>query len=260
MKKYGTHPNLDLDAIASLSALGADWIDIELIPAGADQAPDGLRMVDHPLGEKGILDDDGKQHSAFASLPETADLVDSRLTAEIDEADSTGRVINPRFSLQEIVAALGSWLRDKEPNREDVDRRKYEIMAPIVQALAQSERDKIRAEKEAEQITRITTPAGHTFAVLNGVQATPQLGVTLNEQGCCGAVYRDGLNLGVTRYPGRDEPDLRLLADHLPGWFIHPAGFLACWGSRKSPAETAPPEGTPGDLANIVFLLERVFS
>ena len=72
-------------------------------------------------------------------------------------------------------------------------------------------------------------------------------------------VFRDGPNLGVTRYPGRVNPDLCRLAPALPGWFIHPAGVLACWGSRKSPSAGSPPGGGPDDVESLLALLLAAF-
>lgn len=261
------HVNPDLDACACVALAGVHPDDVHFLPAGAPAIPHvcpccgrrltgNERVLDHPLGEKGRLEANGVRHAAACSMPE-ARYADPKLLAEVDEQDSTGLVREPRFSLAQVVAAVKRDLsaqgyRDAEHNRLVV-----EIMGTVIRGLNQIHTDRVAAEALMPSIP-IVEIAGHRFAVppeAIGVQTS----FALAERRVCGSIYHDGWNLGISRFAGFDAPDLRLLERHLPGWFVHSAGFLACWGSRKSPATTAPPRGTPQSQAELVALLRQVF-
>jgi hypothetical protein len=257
--RYVTHPYLDLDAVASLAVLGAAPADVAFVPAAAAFPADpDVRVVDHPAGEKGRLDDDGNRHAALLSLPEAADLDGSDLLAEVDEQDATG-TSTPRHSLARILGGVRAILRDEEGlTGSDLDRAIYAALRPVIRGLARQVRDRRAAEREADSV-RTVTIGPYRFAVDDGGGFGPMTGIVLAERGVTGLVFRDGPNLGVTRYPGLVKPDLRRPAPALPGWFIHPAGFLACWGSRKSPAPGPPPVGTPQDVEALLTMLRAAF-
>ena len=217
------------------------------------------RILDHPLGEKGRLEADGTRHSATMSMPE-AKSAHPDLLAEVEEQDSTGKVENPRFSLASILAAIRTDASNRGFRGTELDREVVRAMGAIIRGL-----NLLHAtRKEAHDViaeARIEEVGGARFAILPQGEVSPQVGIVLNEEyDVSGAIFRSGYNLGVARYPGRDTPDLRKLAQHLPGWFVHTAGFLACWGSRKSPATEAPPVETPQIQEELLALLKEVFN
>jgi len=263
------HPCPDLDACICAALAGADSGSVHFLPAGASAVPrvcpccgkhlSGTeRILDHPLGEKGRLSADGTRHSAAMSMPEAAN-AHPELLAEVEEQDSTGKVEHPRFSLASVLAAIRTDASNRGFRDTELDREVVRAMGAIVRGLNLLH----AARKKAHDViaeTRIERAGGARFAVLPEGEVSPQVGIVLNEEyDVSGAIFRSGYNLGVARYPGRETPDLRKLADRLPGWFIHTAGFLACWGSRKSPATGAPPAGTPQNQGDLLALLKEVF-
>ena len=261
------HVNPDLDACACVALAGVDPRDVHFLPAGALAIPQicpccGVhltgreRVLDHPLGEKGRLESNGMRHAAACSMPE-ARFADPKLLDEVDEQDSTGLVKEPRFSLAQVVAAVKRDLsaqgyRDAEHNRLTV-----ELMGFVFRGLNLLHADRRAAETIVETIL-IVEVAGYRFAVPPQAVGT-QVSFALAERGVCGSVYHDGWNLGISRFAGFYAPDLRLLEPHLPGWFVHSAGFLAAWGTRKSPQTCYPPRGTPQTQQELVALLRKVF-
>lgn len=265
------HPNPDLDACTCVALSGANPEDVHFLPAGSKDLPDvcpccsGLltgqeRILDHPLGEKGKLDVDGTRHAAACSMPE-AENADPRLLAEVDEQDSTGKTVNPRFALAEILAAIRTEAWDRNITGSELDRYVVDMMSRILRGINRLHAKRQDARKIIEESNlRIVQFNGFKMAVLPGEGSSPQLGITLNQElDVSGSVFQDGFDIGVTRYPGRTEPDLRKLEKYLSGWFIHSAGFLACWGSRKSPATSPPPVGTPQNQAELLTLMKKIF-
>jgi hypothetical protein len=263
------HPRPDLDACVCIALAGVSPQDVHFLPAGATEIPSvcpccgkpltgAERILDHPLGEKGRLDADGTRHSAAVSMPEASE-ADPDLLAEVEEQDSTGLVRQPRFSLARILAAVRTEVSDRGLRDVELDREVVSMMSRIIRGLNLL----YAARKSAHSViadTRITEVGGVRIAVLPEGEIPPMVGIVLNEEyDVSGAIYKSGFNLGVTRYPGRESPDLRKLQPHLPGWFVHSAGFLACWGSRKSPATSPPPAGTPQTQDELLALLRKVF-
>jgi hypothetical protein len=261
--KYVVHPRVDLDAVVSLAILGARPEEVFFVPAGAKELPAELqdaRVVDHPLGEKGRLDPNGVRHAAALSLPEARGW-SPELLAEVDEQDSSGQVKSPRFSLGAVLAAIKAAIGAESPglSGEAMDREVYRYFRPIAVGLNLLHRRREEARALLESVRIVELKDGVRVAVLNWPES-PVVGILLNEEmGCSAQIYSEGYNLGVFRYPGRTAPDLRRLADKLPGWFIHPAGFLAAWGTKKSPASSWPPKGTPQNTEQLLELLVEEF-
>jgi len=253
-----THPNIDLDAAACIAAIEVDVEDVEFVSASATELPSelkGARVVDHPLGVKGKKDADGTQHSAFASLPEVEDIRDGNLVRMVDEQDSG----DGSSGLGGIIAATRRYYITKGLSGEDLDRAILRCVIPMLKGYLIGERALSEARRAAHQIPIITI-ANFKMAIINNQEFVPMLGQVLGgEMGCVGSIFRDGFNIGITRYPGNAEPDLRRLQEHLPGWFIHSAGFLVAWGSRKAPAKEYPPEGTPRSPEELVEILRDVY-
>jgi hypothetical protein len=261
------HQNPDLDAVACVALARARIDDVHFVPA-THELPESCpchgrplradeRILDHPAGDKGRLDADGVRHAAVCSMPEAAS-ADPALLAEVDEQDSTGRIARPRYSLGDMIAAIRAEGLAEGLRGHVLDVYVVEHGARLIRGLQRLYEGRQRARQAIDAGgIEIVGVGQHRFAVL--AAQTPQVGIELAQRGICGAIYEDGRNLGVTRYPGYSEPDLRTLASRLPGWFIHSAGFLACWGSRKNPATSCPPVGTPQNARELVTLLRDTY-
>ncbi len=260
------HPHPDLDACACVALAGET--EVHFLPAGEKKLPVQCpccgkrltgqeRVLDHPLGDKGRLEEDGVRHSAAASMPE-ASKADPNLIAEVDEQDSTGKA-TPRFSLGQIVAAVRREASERGVRGVTLDCEVVTVMARVITGLNLAHQDRQEWRVVARDL-RFEVVAGFKFAFAPDMETSPNLGIVLNEEfGCTGAIFAYGNNLGVARYPGCDAPDLRLLTPYLPGWFIHTAGFLAAWGTRKSPAKSRPPATTPRTQEELLALMRTVY-
>jgi len=264
------HPNPDLDACVCAALSGVSAEEVHFLPAGEVKLPvicsccnrkltGQERILDHPLGEKGRLDTDGTRHAAACSMSE-AQMADPLLLDEVDEQDSTGTVLNPRFSLASILAAVRTEASERGLRGTNLDREVVRVMSRIITGL-----NILNAKRQEADITinggvRIVEIGSFKFAILPEGNTSPQMGIVLNQKyGVTGHIYAQQNNVGVTRYPGRNEPDLTKLKSFIPGWFIHTAGFLACWGSRKSPTKSLPPKGTPQNQEDLLALMREVF-
>lgn len=262
------HQHPDLDAVTCVALTGGYPYAVHMIPAGAQEIPSvcpchgapldpGERVLDHPLGEKGRLDPDGTRHAAACSMPEAAE-ADPDLLAEVDEQDSTGRVLHPRFPLARVLAALREEGRQRGLRGRDLDYYVLDYGSRLIRGLNLLYAQRRDAKQRAHEIETIEI-GSYRLAILHG-DGSPDLGIELASRGICGCIYVEGGNLGVARYPGYSQPDLRRLAPRLPGWFVHSAGFLACWGSRKNPAKAPPPKGTPQTADELARLVREVFA
>ena len=63
--------------------------------------------------------------------------------------------------------------------------------------------------------------------------------------------------LGIAQRKGSRAPKLYALRPPLKGWFIHPEGWLACWGSESSPRACPPPDNTPQDAHELFNVLKK---
>jgi hypothetical protein len=264
------HPNPDLDAVTCIALSGARPEDVHFLPAGITEIPSACpccgkklserdRILDHPLGEKGRLDADGTRHAAACSMSESQ-TADPLLLKEVDEQDSTGKIVHPRFSLASVLAAVRSEASERGLRGANLDREVVRTMSRIITGLNILNAKRQEADNTINGGVRIVEIGSFKFAILPEGETSPQMGIVLNEKyGVTGHIYAQQNNVGVTRYPGHDKPDLLKLKRHLSGWFIHTAGFLACWGSRKSPATVMPPEGTPQNQEELLALMREVF-
>ena len=214
-------------------------------------------VFDHHLGVKG----DKGGGSALKTIPGAEKILGKNFVQEIDEHDRTGRVQHPCFSLAEMFRVIKIEESSKGLVDRDLDLAIHERWLSFCTIIAKERKDFRRAYKEAPNVPRFKV-GGHTFA-MPGTHMPPGIRDALFKRfGVSCVLYRSRdsyYNVGVARYPDAQEPDLRALEDHLPGWFIHENGFLACWGSRKAPAKEPPPEGTPQNTKQLKALILEVF-
>jgi len=233
-----SHINPDVDLCACAWACKAKTV--ILIPANAKELPPDMPasvvVLDHDLGLKG-----DKKNCAFASFVKKEGIaVSPDLLEEINEQDTTGKVEKPRFSLAAILAAL------RKINTSDQEC--IALMGKILEGINSLWLDRTTALKIIQRGETVETKSGEKFLILKE-ETGPMVGIVANEQGFSGALYKNEESLGITRYPGRDIPDLTKIKKFVneEGWFFHPQGFLACRGSRKAPA-TSPSKYSLEDI------------
>lgn len=268
------HPHVDADAVVSATLAGAHPRDVHFVPAGYTAVPERCpccgvaftgeeRILDHPLGMKGELDADGTVHSAVASMPEAAAL-DPRLLEEVEQGDSTGIRGAPRFHFGDILAAVRVDAKMRGFFGHDQDREVLAVVGRIVRGLTRLHQGNLDADKVALEC-RVEGVDSFRVALIPERRSYAALSNVLREKhGVLVQIYADGFNLGVHRIPdpenpGNQTPDLRRLEPHLPGWFVHSAGFLASWGTKKSPKRERPPAGTPQTPDELLALMRTVY-
>lgn len=254
------HPYVDLDACACVAFSGARLEDVRFLPGHIMEKPEALkeaRFLDHPLGDKGHQDAQGFVHAASVAMPEVADLTDSPLLQEIDSQDAFGWSL-PRYNLATLITALRLEFKSAGLEGEELDRAILRCMVPILRGLA-------RLERQRHSGRPITVAVGSWRFILRAEDASLEEALALgdvsseeDESLVVGVIYHEGYNLGIARFAPFLEPDFRPLRPHLPGWFIHPAGFLACWGSNKAPRSEPPPPGTPQNWRELLSLVRQV--
>lgn len=250
-----THPHVDLDAatcVALRVVTGADLDHVRFVSADADQPPPGLEhaeFLDHLLGIKG-------KRSALAAIPEARAILGDDVVDEIDEHDADGRAV-ARVPLARVFSALRTSLRHTGFQGEELDRALLRHWSLLIRGIAIQEDRRQRAIAVVDTIP--TVPIGpYTWAIPRPpfVSSIHQL---LMQRGVTGYLFKNAQTFGIYRYPAHREPDLSILAPHLPGWFLHPDGYLVCWGSRKSPRTDPPPPQTPQSIDELAALLSLVF-
>lgn len=254
------HPYVDLDACACVAFSGARLEDVRFVPGHITERPEPLkdaRFLDHPLGHKGQQDAQGFVHAASVAMPEVADLADSPLLQEIDSQDAFGWSL-PRYNLATLITALRLEFKSQGLEGESLDRAILGCMVPILRGLA-------RLERQRRTGRPITVAVGSWRFILRVEDASLEEAVGPgdvpsgeDETLVVGVIYHEGYNLGIARFAPFSEPDFRPLRPYLPGWFIHPAGFLACWGSNKAPRSEPPPPGTPQNWRELLSLVRQV--
>ena len=265
IQHLATHQHVDLDAVSSILVakyFSEKPVKVLFYPANVtdEEIPEGVRPLDIASG-KG-------NGSALASMSEAANCP-QKLIDEVEEQDTSGKVDQPRFSLPEIFSAIRLWTNreyEKEERCQNTGKYKdYDIIdmwEPIIHGLLIMEEEKRKARKAIEEENFEIHEIGGFKIVVGDRSLTPEEGKIFNEMGVHASIYCDPKpehNMGIFRFPGNEAPDLRKLEEHLPGWFIHKSGFLAAWGSRKAPAKTNPPQGTPQTKEELLGLLMAVY-
>lgn len=250
-KRYITHVSPDIDSVC-VCLFG----DIERLERASYEQKEGEHCYDIGTDDSTKGEFDGKKrHSALKTFAEREG-IDLRpdLLAEVEEQETTGKVEAPRFSLSAILAAVKKFYKGD-------DLAVYEWAKSLILGLQEQHEERADIEAEVARIEINDTyflETGEKFGVSRGEHG-PGLGVALNELGYSFVIYTQGYNLGISRYPGRETPDLSKLKPYLKGWFFHPANFLAAWGSWKNPETRPTPVGTPQTAEEVKKLMMEVF-
>lgn len=276
---FYTHLNVDLDATASVWAArqfipGYAEATVEFRPANWDGAEmaEGDLALDIPAGGKGwkgAKAADGIVSSCFCEiLRRHASVEDQRALADVaafvDAQDAHGSAVKwlaPGASpeAQTVLAATGlnAVLRAFQAIYPRNDALVCERMAEIFSGMLQAGRARVRAAAEANKAEVL----GGKVAIVRDSREFATNAILFEERGVRVVVYTDRMNLGLIREGSEtlrmDHPELRAVveaAGETPEWFAHPAGFLYCRGSRKSPAES-PSRVNPRTLAEIALRL-----
>jgi hypothetical protein len=229
-KKIITHPNLDLDNAFSVVAyclihrINITRENIIFVPANKlkEDIPENYIPIDIQANKE------KEEHSYFRKFKE---YFPKELIEEIEKQDTTGRS-DSVFPLQSILISL------KKTLHNDIEILRY--LKPIVEGLMEIKEERKNAKKQLKEIP-IVEIKGYRFIVLENKHISQETGIYANrELNVTGTIYFNDNNMGIVRYPDRNEPDLSRLK--LKGWFSHSKGFLFCWGSRKSPKKNPPPQ------------------
>ncbi|GIU69144.1 MAG: hypothetical protein KatS3mg002_0380 [Candidatus Woesearchaeota archaeon] len=259
-RKIYTHVNVDLDAACSVWAVrnfvpGFSSAEVEFVHANWDgkELNDKDIAVDLEAGIKGRKD--GTTRSAFATIvARYADEEDQKalenLVQYVDAQDSYGSAVeyfipNVDERTKEVFSSNGINTVLRALQAQYRDDKVVLMFGEILDGLYKMGLSKIRAIKEAEWVGPVALIYGAKEFGTNG---------ELFKRGAKAIVYIDGYNIGVikasTVEARMDHPYIRNVIGS-EGWFFHPAGFMAAWGSRKSPA-TTPSRVDPKRLAEVV--------
>jgi hypothetical protein len=273
-----THLNVDLDATCSVWAArkyipGAQQGEVEF--RRADWNGEGMSEEDLALdldaggrGWKGEKREDGKISSCFGEIiarhaPANDQLALAPLVKFVEAQDAYGNAVEhlvPQAGKATIeclaATSLNAVLRAFQALYPRDDRKVVEKMSEVLDGILEQGRLRARAVREADGAQWV----GPKVAIIRNA-TSPMTNGVLFERGARVVVYVDGHNLGVIRAGGEslrmDHPELRAVvekAGETNEWYAHPAGFLYCRGSRKSPATTLT-KVNPVELAETVARL-----
>lgn len=266
MQEVTTHQRVDLDAVVSLFVLacklGKGLAELKLHFVRAGQSGPGIN-VDTGLGEfdhhQGGANGECAASLLWQTLPEgetkeaLTDLVAFTKRQDLNGSPfprGTHVVQKPRCDLQPIpqdLRTIGNLQSVLAALRESgrTDQELVEFFFPVFDALVELRRKQIRAEHAFDAQARWLTPnvvfIERSELQLTGVAFRREAQAVIFSSVFPGAIGgQDGFGFGIVR---RD--DLKVDLNWLKGWegfgeedwFFHPQGFLACFGSQKSPKE-----------------------
>ena len=143
------------------------------------------------------------------------------------------------FSLARVLAAVRAEARERGLRDAALDREVVAGMGRVVRGLNLLYAERATAREYAAR-ARIERVGDWRVALLPPGEESAPAGIVLNEEYDVSAeIYRDGTTWARGATPAGAR---RICADsrrHIPGWFVHSAGFLACWGNRASPENDA---------------------
>jgi len=224
-----THMNVDLDAVVGscveLYRLSleptSDTIKFVSADTTMEEIPDGGLPVDIRARKHGNAD-------SFVGAYCT-DLLPPNIVDEVNEQDSKGYSRN-RVPLALLIASLATYgMTDLE-----IVQQCY----PMVVGWIKLQGEWKETEKYFHTLERVQL-GKYTYIISKSVEHRSLSSIAVRN-GVNGTIFWSKTGCGISRYPGQDKPDLSTLG--LVGWFHHPIGFLACWGSRKAPKSTLPPQ------------------
>lgn len=223
-----THTNVDADAAfsAALMLVVREDATLKLLPADTRVDGRGLLAVDMMNGEsavKGI--DEGSAFGQLVSILSDARVVPHRLFKRFAEQlnlTDSGKTCNDRVALAGIVK---SWKYAGLDDTEMVSRA-GEILGGMMEGMKANVsmrrksanmpiKDGIALNLTGGGLSRRTLAERGAYLVINHHEGT-------------------GQSVVLTSLGSRAGLDLNRMSEGLPEkWFIHPSGFMACYGSRK---------------------------
>lgn len=222
-----THVNVDIDAVVGTCV---ELINHDLVPSEntVGFVPASTASVEE---NELAVDIQARKHGNAPSYVgwQCADLLPWNVVEEVNQQDFYGGT-DSLVSLASIVNALRA---DGLSDLEIIQAFMPIIRGFMKMVIQKNEAVKILATLEVVQIQ------GYEFVITSN-NNNRFVGKVAQKAGFTGSIFQSDTGWGITRYPGQNKPDLSGL--HLPGWFAHPAGFLFCWGSRKSPKTIPPPQ------------------
>ncbi len=243
-----THMRVDADAAFSAALLHALRPHATVVFVRADCSIDehnciGVDLLEGERSVKGL-----RPGSAFGKVIEVLKDIDpgtsralGKWAKQLNLTDS-GKPCRDRVVLAEIVSC---WRNSGLDDRSIVGRAGEMI------------RGKIEGQRRCEENARKSKsiPIIRGVAVISkGMHSTVR---AMEKRGALAVVREShmGMAINLTRKAQRNEHDLNEISDSLPeGWFIHPDGFIACFGSPKAPKD---PRESGIDLQSLTLLVSN---
>ena len=224
-----THMNVDADAAfsAALMLLLREDAELEFLPTDATVDAEYALAVDMMNGNSAIKGiETGSAFGELVSLLVEANLIPKRLYKKMaDQLNLTdsGKRCNDRIVLAGLVK---SWKYAGLGDREIVSRA-HEILLGMRKGWSAHSRRR-------EKCTSMPIQDGIALNLTGGGLDRR----TLARRGAYLVINQHddvGQSVVLTKLGSRTKLDLNDLEDALPdSWFIHPGGFIACFGSMKA--------------------------
>ena len=228
IKTIVTHVNVDADAVVGMCGelhkrdLFPNETTCRFVPAATKVVGENELAVDIQARKHGDAD-------SYVGWQLVNDLPWYVVT-EINQQDKYGST----ESLIPIASIINAMKTEGQTDLEIVQH-----FYPAVVGWMSFKRLETEAEIIFEKLERVNIK-GYNF-ILTKNNKNHFVGKVAQREGITGSIFQSDTGWGITRYAGPTrKPDLSKL--NLPGWFAHPAGFLFCWGSRKSPKVVPPPQ------------------
>lgn len=227
IEKIITHVNVDADAVIGSCVelirndLFPNETTIGFVPASTDVVATNELAVDIQARKHG----DAESYVGWKCV----DVLPWYVVEEVNQQD----VFGSTESLVSIACIINA-MRTGGLNDLEIVQHFY----PAVKGLMMTKFLKEEAEHIFTELEKVQIQ-GFEF-VITKHNDNHFVGKVAQREGMTGSIFQSDTGWGITRYPGQNKPDFSKL--NLPGWFAHPAGFLFCWGSRKSPKSLPPPQ------------------
>ena len=229
-----THEMVDADAAFSAALMSIVRPDAEIFLVPADTVVDraGSLAVDMVSGDNGVKGfEEGSAFGELCRILTGLGIIPPRLfTRFADHLNLTdsGKRCNDRIALPGLVL---SW-RYSGLDDMTIVSRAHEILSGMVKGMKENRTrvNKSRNLPIKDGIALNLTAGGHDRKTLARRGAYM---VVVQHEG-------SGQSVILTSRGQRAGLDLNEVSDQLPDkWFIHPSGFMACYGSRKAPKSPA---------------------